>query len=225
MSIARRLLAPLAGLVLSLAGGSWTGLAAAAVCAPETGSYRVEVEIDMPPVSIRHDLNRAELGQLAFHGPSNRVLGVTASSLSAATSTHYRHRPIQGEGLCLWVDRIEVTLRYEALDIYIASEFARGSCQYRAILSHENKHAAVARAHIDDHVESIRSALTSLTIPKPRAPRLVQSVAVSQAQIQSAIEALLDPVIERLRKNMAAAQQRVDSREEYRRVESQCATW
>lgn len=225
MSVRRRFRAGATGLFLSLAGVGWAGPAPGAVCVPETGTYRVDVQIDLPPVTIRHELSRAQLGLLAFHGPTNRVLGVTASNLRASSSTHYRHRPIEGEGACLWVDHIDVTLRYEALDIYIASDYAANSCQYQAILGHENKHAAVARSHLDDYMQVIRSVLSSLTIPKPRSPKLVQSVTAGQAQIQKTVETLLEPVIERLRTNMAAAQQRVDSPAEYRRVEKQCAGW
>jgi len=210
---------------VALAGVGWAGPAPGAVCPPETGRYRVDVEIELPPVNIRHDLSRAQLGELTIHGSSDRVLGVTASNLRASSSTHYRHRPLQGEGACLWVDRIDVTLRYEALDIYVASDYTPGSCQYQAILGHENKHAAVARAHIDDYVQPIRSVLSSLTIPKARSPKLVQSVPAAQAQVQKTIETLLEPVVARLRKTMAAAQQRVDSPEEYRRVKTQCPTW
>jgi hypothetical protein len=217
--------APISGLVLLLAGLAWAGPAPGAVCPPETGDYRVDVAIDTPPATLHHELSRAQLGVLAFHGPSNRVLGITAANLRAASSTHYRYRPMPNEGICIWVDHIDVTLRYEALDIYIASDYAPESCQYKAILNHENKHAAVARAHIDDYVQVIRSVLTSLAIPKSRDPRLVQSVTEAQAKIQMTVETLLDPVVARLRKTMVEAQQRIDSREEYRRVETQCPSW
>ncbi len=215
----------MAGLVLALMGLGWAGPALGAVCPSESGSYRVDVLIEMPPVVTHHDRSRAQLGLLAFHGPTVRVLGVTASKLRAGTSTHYGNRPLEGEGTCFWVDHIEVMLRYEALDIYIASEYTRGSCQYQAILSHEKKHATVAQGYLDDYVQVIRSALASLAIPKPRDPRLVESVTEAQEKMQATIEKLLRPVITKLRKTMEEAQNRIDSRAEYRRVETQCPKW
>jgi len=206
-------------------GLGWAGPALAAVCPSESGTYRVDVQIEMPPVTVHHDHSRAQLGLLAFHGPTNRVLGVTASKLRADTATHYGNRPLEGEGVCFWVDHIEVTLRYEALDIYIASEYTRGSCQYQAILAHENKHAEVARSYLDDYVQTIRSVLASLSIPKPRDPRLVEHVTGAQLKTQATIENLLEPVIARLRQDMEEAQSRVDTRAEYRRVEKQCSKW
>lgn len=225
MSLGRRVRALTAGLILSLTALAWTGPAAGAVCLPAAGDYRVDVRIEMPPVSVHHDLSRAQLGLLAFHGPSNRVLGVTASNLRAGTSTRYGHRPLEGEGTCFWVDRIEVTLRYQALDIYIASDYAPGSCQYQAILSHENKHAAVAQSQLDDYVQVIRSVLTSLAIPKPLEPRLVGSVSAAQEQTQATIQTLLQPVLSQLRKSMEKAQKQIDTAAEYRRVETQCPKW
>jgi len=225
MSVSHRLRALLAGLALALLGVGWAGPALAAVCPSENGRYRVEVQIEMPPVTLHHDHSRAQLGLLAFHGPTDRILGVTASKLRAGTSTHYGNRPVQGEGVCFWVDHIEVMLRYEALDIYIASDYTRASCQYRAILTHEKRHAEVARSYLDDYVQNIRSALASLAIPKPRDPRLVESVTAAQEKTQATIEKLLQPVIAKLRKDMEEAQNRIDSPAAYRRVETQCPKW
>lgn len=225
MSLPSKSRGRLAGLALALLGPAWAGPALAAVCPSESGTYRVDVQIEMPPVTVHHDRSRAQLGLLAFHGPTNRVLGVTASKLRAGTATHYGNRPLEGEGVCFWVDHIEVMLRYEALDIYIASEYTRASCQYQAILTHENKHAEVARSYLDDYVQTIRSALASLSIPKPRDPRLVEHVTGAQQKTQATIESLLEPVLARLRKDMEEAQSRVDTPAEYRRVEKQCPKW
>lgn len=225
MVVTHRLRVLTAGVLLALAGLGSAGPAAGAVCPPATGSYRVDVVIDMPPVEIHHDHSRAQLGLLAFHGPTDRILGVTASNLRAGTSTHYAHRPLEGEGVCFWVDRIEVVLRYEVLDIYIASDYSRGSCQYQAILTHENRHAEVAQAYLDDYVQVIRSQLAALSIPKPRDPRLVQSLVDAQEKTQATIADLLEPVIARLRQDLEAAQAKIDTPAEYRRVEKQCPNW
>jgi hypothetical protein len=225
MQASPRLRALAAGFVMALLALGSAVPAAAAVCHSESSTYRVDVAIDLPPVRVHHDRSRAELGQLALHGPTNRVLGVTASRLRAGTSTYYGNRPLEGEGVCFWAEQIEVTLRYEALDIYIASDYSRGSCQYNAILSHEKRHAEVARGYLDDYVQTIRSALTSLAIPKPRSPLLVENVTGAQQKTQATIEKLLQPILARLRRDMEAAQGRIDTPAEYRRVEKQCPRW
>lgn len=210
---------------VALASGSWCNPVAGEVCHPQDGDYRVDVRIDIPPVTIRRDQSRADLGTMALHGPSYSVLGLTSSSLEAGTSTYYKHLPQDEGGSCFWVDRVEVLLRYESLDIYIASEYGPTSCPYQAILTHEEKHATVARTHLSGYVERVRSALSALSIPKPRAPLLVESVDRAQEKTQATIEALLKPVMRKLRETMREAQDEIDSREEYRRVQQQCARW
>ena len=83
----------------------------------------------------------------------------------------------------------------------------------------------MARSYLDDYVQTIRSALTSLAIPKPRSPLLVDNVTGTQQKTQATIEKLLKPVIARLRQDMEAAQARIDTPAEYRRVEKQCPKW
>jgi len=76
MIISHRLRPLTAGLVLALLAMVWGGPADAAVCYSESSTYRVDVQVELPPVNVHHDRSRAELGQLAIHGPTDRVLGV-----------------------------------------------------------------------------------------------------------------------------------------------------
>ncbi len=104
------------------AGVLWPGPASAGPCQPQPDSdYRVEVAIEIPPVGVHRHLSRSELGEMAHHGPREQVLGVTASRLDAATSTYFSGHTAD-DGVCLWVERIHLELRYSALDIYVASE-------------------------------------------------------------------------------------------------------
>ncbi len=161
---------------------------------------------------------------MAHHGPREQVLGVTASRLEAETVTYFGGRTADG-GVCLWVERIHLELRYSALDIYVASEYAPTSCPYKAILRHERKHEEVARRHLKGYIEQIRSALSSLTIPKARGPMFAASLEAGQAKVRSVLERLLEPVAEKIRRTMSEAQAKVDSRGEYQRVRRQCNSW
>jgi hypothetical protein len=47
----------------------------------------------------------------------------------------------------------------------------------------------------------------------------------AQQKTQATIEKLLQPILARLRRDMEAAQGRIDTPAEYRRVEKQCPRW
>jgi hypothetical protein len=207
------------------AGVLWSGPAGAEQCQPQPNpGYKVEVAVEIPPVGVLRHLSRSELGEMAHHGPSEQVLGVTATRLEAETTTYFGGHTADG-GVCLWVERIHLALRYSALDIYVASEYAPTSCPYKAVLKHERRHEDVARHHLKGYIEQIRSALSSLAIPKARKPVFATSLETGQAKVRSTLERLLEPVAKKIRRTMGEAQAKVDSRGEYQRVRKQCNNW
>ena len=145
----------------------WPNPAGAATCPPQEGSdFQVRVRIEIPPARIRRDRSRAQLGEMKYHKPTERILGMMVSRIETDISSRFRARPA-GSGLCFWIEDIEVVLRYSALDVFIASEYSPTSCPYKAVLAHEERHAEIARRHLHSYVQPIRSALSSHAIPKP----------------------------------------------------------
>ena len=203
----------------------WPGPAGAQACPPqEGGRLQMAVEIEVPPVRIRRDQSRAQLGEMSFHEPTDRVLGMMASRIEPNISWRVKARSAEN-GVCFWIEEIKVVLRYSALDVYVASEYSPTSCPYKAILAHEEKHAEIARRHLDAFVQPIRSALSSYAIPKPDSPLAIESAAAGEAKIRNTLERLITPIFENLRTQVEEAQNRVDTPEEYRRVRRQCRDW
>jgi hypothetical protein len=203
----------------------WPVAVVAAPCPAEPGTgYKTEVVVEVPPAGLRHDLGRDELGEIAFHGTGDRVLGLTTSSIEILFNTEVRSRT-DDDGTCFWVPWVKVTLRYSALDIYIANEYAATSCPYQAILAHERRHTEIARKHLQGYVQPIRSALASLAIPRPSGPIRVASAEDGEARMKDILARLLAPIRDELTAGMRRAQARVDTRQAYRRVNKQCRDW
>lgn len=217
----------LAGCLLLLCGLSLAPArpAAADECrAPAGAGFRVDVEVDIPPVRMNRNLNRSQLTQMSFHGPEASVLGLTNTRFEMEAGGDYRHYPLD-DGFCFWVERIQVVLSYSNLDIYVASEYATHSCSYRAILAHEQEHAAIARKHIKGYEERIRGALSALSIPKASSPRRVASLEAADRDARRTILRLLHPIYVAMRNTMAKAQAVIDTPQSYRNVRKQCRNW
>lgn len=209
--------------------GAWLALAAAPaaahLCEPrDEPDYAIEVLLELPEERINRSLSRAELGDLAFHGPREQVLGVMQSHMQMATRIEYRALEVPA-GLCLWAERVTVTLRYTALDIYVAAEYLPESCPYRAILAHERQHAKIARSRLESYVPRIRVILRSLLIPRARKPLPVDSMAAGEAKIDQVLERLLGPTREEIVRVVEREQGRIDTPEAYRRVRQKCDDW
>lgn len=188
--------------------------------------YEVNVRIEIPPVPVNHEFSIAELGELSFHGPRSRVLGLTKGGLqiNRTSTTRYSSAP-SGDGFCFWVTAVDVTLSYRTMEVYVAKEYDPGTCAYRAILEHEKEHVRAARKNLNRYAPRVRSALTSLLIPTGREPAAVASPEDAEREVKALSRELLEPVyremIESLRKTQAA----LDTPGEYRRVRRRCRKW
>ncbi len=208
--------------VSALAGG---GAVAAEEC---PGSreipYDIDLEIDTPRARVHHDRDIAQLGRMALHGAKGRVLGVANTGLDFGWRVAFEWRQ-EGAAFCFWVLRTTLTIRHPSPDIYIAREYRRGSCAYRKILAHEQRHIRISRDHINRYVPRLRWVLTSLRIPTGRRPLLVESPEAAKSRVQALMKDLAEPLFHEMAKVLREAQAKIDSPASYRRLLKQCKRW
>ena len=116
-------------------------------------------------------------------------------------------------------------MEYRSVKIYIASEYERGSCEYRQILLHENRHVAIARRNLERFKPQVRAALTSLLIPKPDQPIRIASASSAGAEMERLYTKLLEPVYQKMLAALRAAQGAIDTPEAYAKVHRKCDNW
>ncbi len=186
--------------------------------------YRVSVRIETPPPMVNHNLNRAELTWTSLHGMGDNVFGLHIQGTKVEYKAKYAAEPDK-DGYCFWVRAIDVLLRYETPDIYVAREYRVGGCNYREILGHEMHHEKVARQVIKQYVRRFRSALTSLLIPKPKSAILVSSREDGKRKVNALLQKVIRPVYMDFRADLARQQAAVDAPDEYRKVRRRCKRW
>lgn len=194
-------------------------------CPPhDATAYSINVEADIPAARLDRSRSRAQLNGFAPHGKGGNVLGLMRAGYEFSMSSSYAYDEVDG-GYCFWVDIVDVMLRYQSMDVYVAKEYRPGSCAYRAILAHEQTHVDIARTFVQRYRPRVRSALTSLRIPTARAPNFVNSIEQARVQSNTLLGQLLNPVIRQLEKSMNDAQAELDTPQSYRRVLRQCSDW
>ncbi|MCZ6720230.1 MAG: tetratricopeptide repeat protein [Alphaproteobacteria bacterium] len=187
-------------------------------------AYDVHVRIEIPEVPVNHGLSIAELGQRSFHGPGQRVLGVAESNLEIKTEARHSTAP-SGDVYCFWVDAVDVTLRYDTLQIFVAREYDSRSCAYREILQHEEDHIRVSREVLEYYAPLVRSALSSLTIPKARDPAQIDSPAEGERKMEELFDKVLEPVYSEIIDVLERRQAELDAPREYDRIHRRCSNW
>ena len=199
--------------------------AAAVQCqgSPEI-SYNIDLDIDIPKARLHHDRGIAELGRMAFHGPRGRILGVANTGLDFGWRVEFAWRP-EEEAFCFWVRRTELTIHHPAPDIYVAREYRRGTCPYRAVVAHERQHIRTSRALINRYIPRLHWVLTSLRIPTGQRPVLVGSPEEAKSEVRALMKDLAEPLFREMAKALRAAQAKIDSPASYQRLFKQCKKW
>ena len=106
--------------------------------------YDIDLQVDTPTARIHHDRSIADLGRLTVHGPGSRILGLAKTGLDFGWDVGFESEP-KGDGFCFWVESVRLTARHASPGIYVAREYRRGGCQYRAVLAHEQQHIRTSR--------------------------------------------------------------------------------
>ena len=198
---------------------------AAARCASMgDNAYAIDVRVEIPEIHLDRTHNRSDLTKMADLGHRAKHLGLMLSELEIRNLANYQAIK-SGDRYCFWVDDIEVDLIYTALDVYIAKEYGPPSCAYRVILEHEKQHVAVLREHAERYTPDVRKALTSLLIPDPKHPALVDSTEAAEQKIEALFQELLSPIFERMQVSIDQAQAALDTPEAYRQVYDSCDDW
>ena len=186
--------------------------------------HEIELVIDIPEPRLHHDLGIAELGREAPHGPGKRVLGLADIGLVFGWAARFEWQEWDG-GFCFWVRRTALTIRHPSPDIYVAREYRRGSCPYRAILAHERQHMSISREQINRYLPRLRWVLTSLQIPTGVRPDFVDSAEAAKSDIRALMKDLAEPLFQEMIAALRAAQAELDSTASYRRLLKACNNW
>ena len=184
--------------------------------------YQFDVRTEIPAAQLDRSRSRANLNGSSIHGLGAPRVGLMQSQLELSRNTRSVTTPT-ADGHCYWVESIDVVIRFRSLDIFIASEYRRDSCAYRAILSHERDHVRVAREQLNRFAPKFRQALHSPDVPSPANPKF--TTRPPKAEIEKLVEGLIAPVFEQLNATMANAQARLDTPEEYARIQARCSDW
>lgn len=206
-------------------GASTDGAAAAGCRAPKnTSDFAVNIDVDIGEPSISNSMSKAQLGTSSFHGREGQILGNTRSGLELRWSFNYQVTRWQ-HVYCVWAADTDISLSYQQLDVNIASEYSPGSCQYEAVLDHENEHVEVAQRVMQPYARQIRQALTSVNIPTPRVAIVANTPELAQAAIEDAFRRTLIPVRDQLIRTLNEQQAHVDTLDNYRRTWQRCSKW
>lgn len=212
------MLALLAGLAVPPAAQSRTPLQARcedtlgetiSVLSSQQHGYRVDT------TRSYHDLTRLK-GRVR---PGAWVLGLTHTDARIDIRAGGRLLQDRASGYECIAPRIEVSLTYLPIVVYVSREFPVGTCSYREVMAHEMRHLKTYQDFLPQAETRVRAALARRFAGKPLYARIGQA----QAALQREIDRSWMPFIKREMARVEVLQAAIDTPQEYARLGKVCA--
>ena len=214
-----------------LSGGLAQERAAAAAeqaCPPYAQAVKVRFKKLTPDPTYNHRLNVAGIRNLfltrgqSISGAHERALGVTYSEIVFFLEGNTKIVP-RGRGYCVYLETVGAEFGWRKMEIHIANEYRRGTCEYNAVLDHENQHVSIIRKALSGYAPRVRAELErELSRQRPIYTRNPQTAA------DRAMEDLygrMRGVVDRFQRSQSSRHGAIDSSRNYGAIADLCPNW
>jgi len=199
--------------------------AAAAECPTTPARAEVTVRVDRGTVAVasgRPDFG-IDGGGRRFTGTGRRVGGVTHATFHSGMRVEVATRPLDGHRVCATPTTVELDIGYPEFAVTIDGKYAAGTCEYRALLNHENTHVTILRRTLDRFAPRVRARLAE-AVARFR-PIVVTGDKDAADAVLVRLQRDIDPVIKALRDAANAANGAIDTEKSYAAVTARCGNW
>ena len=143
---------------LALAGSAFfENPAHAAACVLDRSNPpSIRINVHKPEIRYFQNKGKKELANMRgqYHKPRAgwSPVGLTHGEMKLEIGIAVESSKRNDGRYCSRLHEVEVNVGFEVLDVYIAKEYARGTCQYGVVLAHERRHVLVYENAIKDYL-------------------------------------------------------------------------
>ncbi len=197
----------------------------ASTCPPSRTPIKLSFNTVTPAPVHSHRLSLAGIANLVDDGQASarsRTVGLTTlkamSSLEGASTLVKR-----GDGFCVYLTSVRVDFGWEDMQVYVPSDYRQGSCEYKAVLDHENEHVAIVRAALKEFAPRARARIEA-ALAQTR-PILASGQNGSTEQALAPLHAQLSTLLKDFDALHSARSARIDHPSNYAAVTAMCKNW
>ncbi len=198
-------------------------------CPPIQGGVNLSVETDGGRIIYDHTLNKQKLRALALKigsiamGSRQQPLGLTTVSRIWDPDLRLQGANIGRNRYCARIDTMKIRIMLNDLRVYVASDYARGTCQYAAVIAHEHEHVEVFRSVLSKYRAIVeRRSQSFVWHMKP-------GLGLNQKEAYQKVIRRIDQLWEELEREMslemAEKNAKIDSPQSYAKLFRQCWKW
>lgn len=178
----------------------------------------VEITVQAVPVSYRTDfsLSSQQLTAIGAASAGRLTLGLTQTNLKSSVSLGAKGITQRFTGRHCMRASVHVRLAFEPMTVYVNRDHPRGSCAHEITMGHELKHVRVYEIFLAEVSEKIERELRAQF---GEGIRYFASEAEAEKQVENLTHQYLAPFVHESMNAVTARQAKVDSAEEYFRLD------
>lgn len=172
----------------------------------------------------RSDIERQQLkrGRHVARGKW-KILGLTQTEFKYLLKTTAAFKKTTRGRYCAYPVSFNLDIGYSDFIVYIDRKYRPSTCAYQAILKHEKTHISIYKQQLKRNLSYIKQQLRL-------AARSVRPVIVSTPDdgtkyIQDKVQSRIRPLILKLKREIDFSNAKIDTPENYRKVQLQCKDW
>jgi len=199
----------------------------AGACPPSKTPIKLNFSTRAPTPVYNHRLTVSGIANLlqkqGQRAPAGqRALGITLTKtvlgIQGATAAVRR-----GNGFCVYVTSVDVDFGWSSVEVYVPSDFPRGSCQYNVIMDHENQHIAINRGVLKEFAPLLRARIEKVLAGTK--PTFTRSSAGSADAAVGGIQAQLAGLLKEFENQQIKRNAGIDSPSNYAALSTMCKDW
>jgi hypothetical protein len=200
---------------------------AAETCAPYSKPIALNFKVLSPAPTYNNRLTiqgirsmfRAHT-DLASH---ERALGITYAETTYGAEARSRATTARGGGYCVYLTNLDIQFGFKGMDVYVASEFLPGTCEYKSVLDHENQHVALHKAALRDFAPRFRAEVEKVL--RAQAPVYTRNAEAGMDQALAAVDKGMSGLLAQFQKLMVERNAPLDSTSNYAAIGKLCENW
>lgn len=129
----------------------------------------------------------------------------------------------RGAGFCAYLTSVDVDFGWRRVEVYVPSEFPKGTCEYNTVIDHENQHVAINRALLREFAPRMRARIEAILARTP--PVFVRRPEGSADAAVAGLHAQLSGMLKEFEALHAQRNAAIDSPANYKALTAMCKDW
>jgi hypothetical protein len=195
-------------------------------CPPSRTPIKLNFETRSPAPDFNH---RLSLSGIASEARSPDARGDTPSRPVGLTTVDTMFGLKGGSSIltrgrtsCSYLTSVEVTFGWDRMQVFVPTEYPQGSCEYRAVIDHENQHVSIIRSTLREFAPIARARVEGvLAQAKPISGGRDGDVDRALAPLKGQLTAMLTE----FNALHSARSAHIDTPSNYKAVTAMCKNW